>query len=110
MANDFDEEIILGPEHDRELPMKLRSVLKNLGGVKLSQDWGVGGSQEITTWVFQIGDQQVTVGTETYMGLSIRGPRELVERIGMMVRGPEPCNGFGGRATKSEMGRKRRPF
>jgi len=95
MAKNNDMTIILGPEYDLGLQEILRGVLEELRGVELSHGWGVGGSQELETAEVRIGAQRVTVEAETYIGLSVRGPEELVERIRTLVRraarwGPSP--------------------
>jgi hypothetical protein len=85
MTNIHEKTVILGTEYDDLLRTKLRNALKRLGVKDLSHNWGVGGSQEIETLEVQVGSERVIVEAETYVGLSIRGPAELVDQIREMV-------------------------
>lgn len=76
---------VIGREHDRGLGEHLRAVLLRLGAKKRSHDWVVAGSQEIETYVFDVGSEELTVETETYIGASLRGPAQLVRRIQAML-------------------------
>lgn len=82
-----DRTVILGPEYDNDLLATLRDVLNELGGDVHAQSWGVGGSQELATSEVKIGSQFVFVEAETYIGLMIRGPADLVGKIEAMVTG-----------------------
>jgi hypothetical protein len=81
MANSSQKTVLLGAEHDDAMRSALRDVLVRLGGKVLSGDWGVGGSQELETLQIQVGGDTVVVEAETFVGLSVRGPEDLVERI-----------------------------
>jgi len=48
--------------------------------------WGVAGSQEVVRLEVAVAGQTVMVEAETYMGLSIAAPPELVRRIAELVR------------------------
>jgi hypothetical protein len=76
-----EKTVILGSEYDDSLREVLRNVLMQLGGKGFSCDWGVGGSQEIERTQVQLGANRVIIEAETYIGLSIRGPSELVNQI-----------------------------
>ena len=78
--------IVLGPEWDDALRSSLLDVLRELGATEVSREWGVGGSQEIETLVVKLGDQVLSIEAETYIGLSVTGPRDLVERVQSMMR------------------------
>lgn len=77
--------LTLGAEHDDALRRALRDVLKRLGANQRAHDWGVAGSQELETLQVQIGVDTVVIEAETYMGLSVSGPADVVERIQAMV-------------------------
>jgi hypothetical protein len=85
MTTSAQKTLILGPEYDNTLREALHDVLTRLGAKGLAHDWGVGGSQELETAEVQVGVDRVIVEAETFIGLSIRGPVELVERIRGMV-------------------------
>ena len=61
-------------------------MLQDLGAIRVSNTYGVGGSQELVEMTFQIGPVTVEVVAETYMGVSVAGPRELVESIERSVQ------------------------
>ncbi len=85
MSAPAQKTLILGPEYDNALREALHSVLARLGAKDLAHDWSVGGSQELETAEVQVGAKCVIIEAETFIGLSIRGPVELVERIRSMV-------------------------
>ena len=43
--------------------------------------WRVGGSQELDSGRVKLGDAVITIESETYMGLTIEGPRSIVEAL-----------------------------
>jgi len=77
--------IVLGNEHDEHLREVLVAVLKGRGGRPRSSDWGLGGSQEVSTLQVEIEGRCVVVEAETYIGLSITGEEDLVEKIAALV-------------------------
>jgi hypothetical protein len=77
--------ITLGAEYDATLLRALHDALRRLGATQLAHDWALGGSQELRTLVVQIGPARVVVEAETYVGVTIRGPEELVEGIENMI-------------------------
>ena len=75
------EQFIVGAEHDQMLFLQLGSALRKLG-YNLGTSWhGVGGSQDICHWVVVSPAGQLTVEAETYIGLSVSGPPELVAQV-----------------------------
>jgi hypothetical protein len=80
-----EETIVLGAEYDDGLRAALREVLVDLGGNALRRDWGVGGSQELERVETQIEGQRLLIEAETYMGLSITGSSELVQKVQRLV-------------------------
>lgn len=87
MTAAHEKTVTLGPEYDESLRVTLRDILAHLGGNGLPHDWGVAGSQEVETTCVQVGAERVVIESETYIGLCIRGPAELVDRIRDMVKG-----------------------
>jgi hypothetical protein len=45
------------------------------------QSWLVGGSQEVCSYDIELAGEQIVATAETYVGLSIRGPAHLVEKL-----------------------------
>ncbi|MDG2332928.1 MAG: hypothetical protein P8Q97_01770 [Myxococcota bacterium] len=76
---------VLGDEYDEDLQDTLIAVLKELGGRPRARDWSMGGSQEISILEVEIGNRSLLVESETYIGLSITGDEDLVERIAALV-------------------------
>lgn len=77
--------IRLGDEYDDVLSAALVSVLRSRGAVGAGSSWGVGGSQEFETARVKVGDVLITIESETYMGLTIEGPKLIVEVIAQEV-------------------------
>jgi hypothetical protein len=77
--------VVLGPEFDERLRGALLDVLAQLGGRAVGHDWGVAGSQELEGFEVDLEGHRLLIEAETYAGLSIEGPSELVERIRRMV-------------------------
>lgn len=76
-----EKTVILGPEYDEALQTAVVDAVQALGGVLTRDDWGVGGSQELSTRVFRLDGREATVEAETYVGLSVSGDADLVDRI-----------------------------
>jgi len=77
--------VILGSEYDDLLRTILHNVIKRMKGKSITCNWGIGGSQEIDTEFIQIGTEQISIKSETYIGLSINGPIKLIDQISDMV-------------------------
>jgi hypothetical protein len=73
--------IELGAEYDIDLWAALRLVLLRRHAVELHTSWGLGGSQEIQALTLLLENQVIAIESETYMGLSIVGPRSIVEDL-----------------------------
>jgi len=71
----------LGDEHDDRLLSALGSAVLLLGGKIDRSSWGVGGSQEISSWQLRFREGVVVATAETYVGLTISGPADLVTKI-----------------------------
>ncbi len=76
----------IGDEHDPALLSRLRTAVANLGGTMTGSFWAVGGSQEITRYEISLPDGAVEVEAETYIGLSLRGPTQLVQQVALAVQ------------------------
>ncbi|MEN4921818.1 hypothetical protein ABE485_24350 [Achromobacter spanius] len=81
-----NEIIFLGNEFDDELRRVLVAVLERNGAVLVDEFWGVGGSQEVERMLFRIGSDVITIEAETYVGLTICGPKLVVADIAQQVR------------------------
>lgn len=80
------KKITLGDEFDDELRGRLAGVLKELGAIKEGAELrGVAGSQDIEDFYVKIGDVLIRIEAETYMGLSISGDLNMVEKIKKMI-------------------------
>ncbi|WP_144037887.1 hypothetical protein [Sphingopyxis sp. KK2] len=77
---------LLAPEHDLATTNALLRALHEMGAEEISRNWGVAGSQEISMLRFSLGEQQLIVEAETYIGLSVTGTRETVDAITSRVR------------------------
>jgi hypothetical protein len=78
--------IRLGDEFDEALRDALRAALMALGASAGGRSWGVAGSQELEALEVTIDGERVIVEAETYMGLSVSGRREVVQRVVDEVR------------------------
>lgn len=86
MTSSHEVTVVLGPEHDQHLRRVVLEVIVRLGGKLSKRDWGIGGSQEIETVETKIGTDRLVLEAETYVGLSLHGPSQLVHRIEAMVK------------------------
>lgn len=72
----------LGSELDEALHGRLLDVLRGLGArTEDGSSYSVAGSQEIQSVDLVIEGQSLRVQRETYVGLSISGPEDLVQGI-----------------------------
>jgi hypothetical protein len=81
--------VLLGAEHDAALLAALRAVLSEAGAVpegEGEEEMTLAGSQERVVQRFRVGGETVTAEAETYAGLSLRGPEDVVRRIADEVR------------------------
>jgi len=72
---------VVGPEYDESLFGKLGDALRNQGFKLIDKWWGVGGSQEVNQWTVSSPAGKLTIESETYIGLTVEGPTELVENV-----------------------------
>jgi hypothetical protein len=71
----------IGPEFDEYLHKRLGAALKAVG-FGLDSEWsGVCGSQDVSHWTVSSEMGELTVESETYIGLSVTGPKALLDRV-----------------------------
>jgi hypothetical protein len=73
--------VVLGDEFDDDLIARLMENLRSSGAIPISSDWALAGSQEIRSLSARIGNETVEISAETYIGLSISGPEDIVDEI-----------------------------
>jgi len=73
--------ITIGDETDEMLLNKLKRVLANHNAVLLKHDNYVVGSQDISTFDYNIGAETISITVETYAGVSITGEVAIIEKI-----------------------------
>ncbi len=72
---------LVSDENDEAAFARLGEALRNSGYVLGRKSWGVGGSQELSEWRLWRGDQSLHIVAETYMGLTVSGPSDLVANL-----------------------------
>lgn len=80
-CGDDEIELTLGSETDDRLADRLCEVVRKLGGSMTTTLAGVGGSQDLTVVDIDLPKGRLVAIRETYIGLSIRGQRALVEEV-----------------------------
>ena len=75
----------LGDEYDDDVKAALEGVLAELGATFDGHEAAVGGSQDVETVVATIGGQPLRITSETYIGVTIRGGADLVDRVARSV-------------------------
>ena len=78
--------VVLGAEHDRRTIDAAQWALKEIGAKRQSKSWGVGGSQEISREEWKAAEGVLVIESETYLGLSVSGPEDLVAQIAQLIR------------------------
>jgi len=88
MAYSAEEEIesTLDAEYDARVFRALGAAVSALNGVVEGPDWAVAGSQEISTWRLTFSSAHVVATAETYMGVTLRGPPDIVSRLTSAVK------------------------
>lgn len=86
VSSNTQSSVVLGDEFDDFLRGKLVDVLRKLGAVSLrGSDRSVVGSQDLEELDVVIDGRNLHVEAETYVGLSISGPADLVEQVRQLV-------------------------
>jgi hypothetical protein len=70
----------LGDDND-ELRDQLDRAFRSLHARRVGHGWGVGGSQEVEWWKYRLNFQTLVVEAETYVGLSLIGSRDAVQKV-----------------------------
>ena len=78
-------ELVLGEETDDRLLQALRSAITLMSGTIVESSYGVGGSQELIEYTITLPTGVVQLTSETYMGLTLRGPQPLVQSLAEAV-------------------------
>lgn len=81
----MEKTVSLGPEWDDMLRSKLKRALESLGADTIDHSWGMGDSQEVEMLAVIVDGRQLHVEAETYVGLTLSGPTDLVERVAEMI-------------------------
>jgi hypothetical protein len=71
----------LGSETDATARRRLKAALRAVNAKKLSNSWGVFGSQEVVGHDYRIGSSIVRVEAETDMGISVSGDDAAVSML-----------------------------
>ncbi len=72
---------VLCSETDDKKIALLSMVLKNLGAELLNKERAIVGSQDILSAVYLIHNEKITIISETYEGVILHGPEQLVDEI-----------------------------
>lgn len=80
-ADDVKIELMLGSETDQALKAALIKVINNLDCIILNRVE----SFDLSILEIKVDDRLLTVEAETYIGLTLIGARDLVERIADLV-------------------------
>lgn len=75
----------IGDEYDDELLAALRAVLIRNSAAIVNQSWGIGGSQQLESTQVILEGQELLIECETFIGITISGPEEIVNRIADQV-------------------------
>ena len=77
----ISEKWIVGSEYDEKLFQALKSSLVALGFMLDSKWDAIVGSQDITSWKLVNSKGELTIESETYIGLSVTGTASLVQEL-----------------------------
>jgi hypothetical protein len=78
--------IVLGPEFDEDLRATVLAILTDMGAHLEPSQWGMAGSQELSTQYATLNGERLKLEAETYFGLSLSGDRTTVETVAERVR------------------------
>jgi hypothetical protein len=78
-------ELWLGSETDDALFERIRGAIRSLQGTVSDPEWALGGSQEITTYTISLPSGVLKLESETYIGITVRGPEFLVLTLSKVV-------------------------
>lgn len=66
---------------DRRTRKHLLAALRKAGARRVGKWWGLGGSQEITAWTFDVAGGRLVVEAETYIGLTLTGDQAAISAV-----------------------------
>ena len=72
---------VVGLEYDDAAFARLGKALSSLGFRIDQESWGVVGSQEMSVWDARSKKGALRIEAETFIGLSVTGPRMLVDVV-----------------------------
>ena len=78
--------LILGAEHDRKVKRAATWALRKIGARRKRGWLGFAGSQEIAHTEWKIGRETLVLEAETFLGLTLSGPDEIVDRVESLCR------------------------
>ena len=73
--------VSLGSEFDIDLRRALRDVLEDMEAVGDEGWWRVGGIHDVSLAEIRVGSDLLTLEAESYVGLTMTGPEDLINRI-----------------------------
>lgn len=76
---------VLSPEHDRRVVRAATWALRKIGAQRLDQKWSLFGSQEVGEQYRMSSAWPLTLTAETYMGLVLDGPDEVVSQVRSLI-------------------------
>ena len=77
--------INIGDEYDDKLLNALRAVLIRNSADIVDKSWGIGGSQQLESTRVIIDGQELLIECETFIGITVSGPEEVVIQIADQV-------------------------
>ena len=72
---------IVGAEHEAALFDRLARALLSLEYEHDAENYGIAGSQELHEWTAHGRRGKLRIAAETYIGLSVTGPPDLVQEL-----------------------------
>ena len=78
-------ELWLGSETDDALIARIQGAVHSLNGAFSEPVLVLGGSQEITTYTISLPSGDLTLELETYIGITFRGPEDLIAALAKVV-------------------------
>jgi hypothetical protein len=82
----MNQTLNLGPEYDQKMLQALFDALTAEGAQTVEQRSAVVGSQEIGYWKLQLDHSTIEVKAETYLGLTLSGPAEVLARLTQIIQ------------------------
>ncbi len=77
----INESIVIGNEYDEKLIKSLFLTLQEIGAVKKDESSALVGSQDYYLVRYEVNNLNLTVGIETYIGVTLSGPSNVVREI-----------------------------